>query len=242
MKNVLITGASSGIGLELAKQYVQKGYNTYVCARNITTLNELYLEHSSHLNVYSLDVTQKNDVQKYVSSLPNIDIAILNAGTCEYVDLDTFNSELFERVFSVNIMGVVHCIEHLLPKMPPHSQIVFVSSLARQLPFTRAQAYGSSKAALHYLARSLEVDLHDRGILVQTVSPGFVKTPLTDKNDFPMPFLITPERAAKEIISGINKRKNDISFPKRLSWTLKFMALLPQSWQVAISRKIRNAS
>jgi len=103
------------------------------------------------------------------------------------------------------------------------------------LPFTKAQAYGGSKAAMHYITRSLEVDLKKRGIRVQSVSPGFVKTPMTDANDFEMPMRVTVEEASKAIINGIEKNKRDIAFPKLFSGMLKFMGLLPEGMQVKLS-------
>ena len=132
---------------------------------------------------------------------------------------------------------MLRCIEALLPNLKAGNQLVLVGSTARLLPFTRAEAYGSSKAALQYIARSLQVDLSKRGVVVQTVSPGFVKTPMTAVNDFAMPMAVTVEFASKAIRQGIAKQRTDITFPRLFGWMLKFLSRLPQSWQVAISKR-----
>ena len=112
--------------------------------------------------------------------------------------------------------------------------------MARLLPFTRTQAYGASKAALHYFTKSLEVDLHDKGIVVQAVSPGFVETPLTDKNDFDMPMKISSEEAAKAMLKGIESHKQTVFFPRVFGFMLRFMHVLPQSIQKRLSLSMRE--
>jgi short-subunit dehydrogenase len=116
--------------------------------------------------------------------------------------------------------------------------VVFVSSSATILPFPRSEAYGASKAGMDYLAKSLRLDLVSNDISVTLVHPGFIKTPLTDKNDFSMPFLLTSEEAAQRIVKGVKAQKNYIHFPKRLTLLLKLFSLLPSSlWQSLILRK-----
>ena len=115
-----------------------------------------------------------------------------------------------------------------------------MDSMARLLPFTRSQAYGASKAALHYFTKSLEVDLHDRGIKVQAVSPGFVETPLTDKNDFDMPMKITATEAAESMLKGIETDKQTVFFPRMFGLILRFMHILPVGLQKKLSLSMRE--
>lgn len=242
MKKVLITGASSGIGRQLARDYANLGNQVWVSARSESALQEVKKEFPSQIHLLPLDVTSKTDVEKSFEVLQKMDLVILNAGSCEYVDVESFDAQIFERVFNVNLMGVVNCTEVLLPRIKKGGQLAIVGSLARLLPFTRAQAYGGSKAAIHYYTKSLAVDVEeDYGITVHSVSPGFVKTPLTDKNDFQMPFLLEVEDASKRIISGLASKKADVSFPKRLAWTLKFCSLLPETLQHKIALKMKEA-
>ena len=233
MKTILITGATSGIGLALTKLTLSMGYHVIACGRTMTSLSSL---NSQQLTIKQFDVTDK-DATKNALSDCQPDIVVLNAGTCIYVDVDTFSSDAFQLNFDVNFFGAVHVLESLLPRLGANSQLVFVDSLARLLPFTRASAYGSSKAALHYLANSLRTDLPN--MFVQTVSPGFVDTPLTQKNAFEMPMLVTPEIAAQKLLEGIEQRKRHITFPKTFALILRCLSLLPISWQTHLTRKMK---
>lgn len=239
MKTILITGATSGIGLALAKLCATRKYKVIACGRNQQVLDEL----SRHDNIQGLafDVTDELATQSALSDL-HIDIAVLNAGVCEYVDATDIEPAMFQRVFNANFFGVVNCVAALNQNMRRHSQIVLVDSLARLLPFTRSQAYGASKAALHYFCKSLEVDLSTRGILVQSVSPGFVETPLTNKNDFEMPMKVSVEKAVTAMLAGIEKQSKSIYFPVLFSAFLRLCSHLPNRLQVAMSKNIKNKS
>jgi short-subunit dehydrogenase len=237
VKTLLITGATSGIGKALAEHAADNNYNVIACGRNEEALAEL----SKHENITScqFDVTDLNDTKRALADV-TFDTAVLNAGTCEYVDLDSFEPDMFRRVFEPNFFGVVHCVDALLPKLKKGSQLVIVDSMARLLPFTRTQAYGASKAALHYFTKSLEVDLHDKGVSVQAVSPGFVETPLTDKNDFEMPMKITSEEAAKAMLKGIESGKQSVFFPRVFGYMLRFMNILPTPVKKRLGLALRD--
>ncbi|WP_218419129.1 SDR family NAD(P)-dependent oxidoreductase [Alteromonas lipotrueae] len=237
MKTLLITGATSGIGKALALHAAEKGYQVIACGRNQEVLDEL----ASKPNIKPLqfDVTSLKEAKQALHNV-KCDIAILNAGTCEYVDIDEFESDMFRRVFEPNFFGVVHCVEALIPSLKKGNKLVIVDSMARLLPFTRSQAYGASKAALHYFTKSLEVDLHDLGINVQAVSPGFVETPLTDKNDFDMPMKITANEAAVSMLKGVETGKQTVFFPRIFGFILRFMHILPVGLQKKLSLSMRE--
>lgn len=235
---VLITGASSGIGRQLALDYAADGNQVIVCGRNDDALSELQKQYPEKISCSAFDITDKESAKASLKEVDNIDVAILCAGVCEYLDVKEFDADMFERVFKVNVFGTMNCVEALLPQFNDLARLVIVDSLARLLPFTKAQAYGGSKAAMHYIARSLEVDLKPKGIKVQTVSPGFVKTPMTDANDFEMPMRVDVEFASQAIIKGIKKGKRDIAFPWLFSSLLKFMSILPESIQVKLSEQM----
>ncbi|MDV6315016.1 SDR family NAD(P)-dependent oxidoreductase [Idiomarina sp. HP20-50] len=236
--NILITGASSGIGRQLALDYASDGHNVVVCGRNSEALSEVQKNHPDKITCSSFDITDKASTKEALAKVNDIDVAILCAGVCEYLDTNNFDADMFERVFRVNVFGTMNCVEAMLPQFNPSARLVIVDSLARLLPFTKAQAYGGSKAAMHYIARSLEVDLKPRGIKVQTVSPGFVKTPMTDANDFEMPMRVDVEFASQAIIKGIRKGKRDIAFPWVFSSLLKLMSIFPESLQVKLSEQM----
>lgn len=236
MKTMLITGASSGIGESLAVCAANKNYKVIACGRNQDKLDAL----SSNKNIQTLcfDVSDLEQTKNVLATV-QADIYVFNAGVCEYVDVNNFDSALFERVFSANFFGIVHCIDAILPRLKAGNQVVMVDSLARLLPFTRSQAYGASKAALHYFCKSLAVDLANKQVKVQSVSPGFVETPLTQKNDFAMPLKISSEQAANSLLKGIEKQHSSIFFPTFFSLLLRSLNLLPDGWQVSLCKKIK---
>lgn len=235
---ILITGATSGIGRQVALDYAAAGHSVVACGRNKDALAQLEAQQPELIQGCELDITDKAQTLQALGVFTDIDVVILNAGVCEYLDIEAFDSDLFERVFKVNVVGTMNCVQAVLPNLRAGNKLVIVGSTARLLPFTKAQAYGGSKAAIHYIARSLQVDLKPRHIKVLTVSPGFVETPMTDANEFEMPMKVSVEFASKAIRDGIEANKTDITFPTGFGLFLKFMSRLPQSWQVAISRRL----
>lgn len=246
--NILITGATSGIGRQLALDYVKAGHQVFACGRSEEKLCQLKADAESSQSAEGVlvpvqfDVTERSAVMQALSAQPAFELVILNAGVCEYIDRPSdFQGDLFERVFAANYFGVVYCIEAVLPRLQKGSRIVIVDSMARLLPFTRAEAYASSKAAVHYLGNSLKVDLAPEGIAVTTVSPGFVETPMTDANDFDMPMKISVTEASKAIQKGLRKGRAQIYFPRVFGLILRVLNKLPLAAQVALSRRIKNA-
>lgn len=236
--NILITGATSGIGKQVAMDYASEGHTVIACGRNTDVLAELEQRYPDNIAAQRLDVSDADQTQQALAAYTDVDVVILSAGVCEYVDIDRFEAAMFERVFEVNVFGMMRCVEALLPNMKAGSKLVLVGSTARLLPFTRAEAYGGSKAAIQYIARSLQVDLEPKDIRVLTVSPGFVETPMTDANNFEMPMRVSVEFASDRIRKGIRKGTTDITFPTVFGWFLKLMSRLPQSWQVALSKRM----
>ncbi|WP_158969806.1 SDR family NAD(P)-dependent oxidoreductase [Paraglaciecola sp. L3A3] len=237
MNTVLITGATSGIGRALVATYVNQGYDVFAAGRNPTKLAELKADFAA-ITPLQFDVSDLQQVLVVANDLPPINQLILNAGNCEYMDtVYPFDSELFERVIRTNLLSVGYCLQAFLPKLGSGSQLGIVSSSVTYLAFTQAQAYGASKAGLNYLARSLSVDLADKKIGVSLIQPGFVETPLTDKNTFDMPAKVTAKFAAETIFKGMQAKKLTIRFPTLFIATLRLMSLLPFSWwrKIAIS-------
>lgn len=236
--NIWVIGASSGIGLEVAKQYLAQGHRVWISARNETQLANLAVENKG-LSPLPVDITDDTALALAVSQIKNsgepLDKVIINAGTCEYIDSYEIERDKIRRVMETNFFGAINVVNAVLPllrlskKQQPSQdpQLVFVSSSVTYQALPRAGAYGASKAALRYFAETLRADIVHEGIDVRIVSPGFVKTPLTDQNDFPMPFLLTVTDAAKRILKGLASNQFDIHFPKRFTYSLKFMSLLP---------------
>lgn len=233
MKNILITGATSGIGLSLVEKYLEKGQRVYACGRDFSQLEassaSLKAKEQGKLVPIFLELNETAQIKTQLKGIDSIDIAILNAGTCEYIDdAEHFDAVLFERVIHTNVVSIGYCLQALLPKMKQGGHLALMGSSASYVPFQRAEAYGASKAAIHYLARSLQLDIPKEKLTVSVIAPGFVKTPLTDKNDFPMPMLIDAEKAAGHIIKGIEKNNKHIHFPFPFTTFLIVMGSLPE--------------
>ena len=236
MKSVLITGASSGIGKQLAVDYLADGWHVWACGRDKSRLSDF----SSNVNAELLefDVTNLQATNDALIELdPYPEVIILNAGNAEYIENGKIDSQLFKRLFDVNLFGVVNCIEALQSRFSKGTQLVIVSSSVSFVALPRAEAYGASKAAVSYLAKTLAMTLSEKKVKVSLVSPGFVKTPLTEKNDFPMPTAVSVAVASKIIRKGITKRKSEIHFPKKLTLSLKVVSLLPLSFQYFILKR-----
>lgn len=231
MKTVLITGATSGIGQQMTLDYAKDGWQVIACGRNPESLEKL----SAHENISTLafDLTNPQQIIAAGQSLSApLDLVILNAGTCEYIDdVMAFDTDLFRRVINSNMIGTADCAGAFIPHITAGGQLAFIGSSASFLPFARAEAYGASKAAIAYFAQSLAVDLAPHQIDVSLVSPGFVSTPLTDKNDFSMPMKITVQQASDEIRQGLLKRKKHIKTPRLFTSILSLLGQLPHSVQ-----------
>ena len=244
---VLITGATSGIGEALVTRYLAAGATVIACGRNKDKLKRLADEHlynaeNQQLTTLSFDITKPQQIQDATSELSNIEVVILNAGDCEYIDdAFHFDAALFERVIKVNLIAVGHLLSALLPKIQRGGQLALMSSSVTNLPFPRAQAYGASKAGLDYLAHTMRMELQPYQISVSLIHTGFIKTPLTAKDDFAMPFLMSAEEAANRIHLGLQKRQAQIAFPKRFIYLMKFIACLPSFVWTALNSKAIEA-
>ena len=239
-KTIWLVGASSGIGYALAKKMAENDNFVIVTARNKDALNDMQAEYPEKISVLSGDITNQeslNDIEARLNqTTDSIDLVLLCAGTCEYDDGPQLDVDMYRRVFDVNFFASVACTRIALPMLKrARGVVVGVSSLASVVPFPRAEAYGASKAALEYFLQSLSVDLKETGVQVQVVRPGFVKTPLTQRNDFDMPYIMSAEEAAEAIVAGIVRQKKVFSFPWQLSWTLNFFSLFKGIWMKTIA-------
>ena len=242
-----VTGAGKGIGRAVALELAQRGWSVAASARTESDLAALAQEAAisgNHIVPIPLDVTQRATVTQSVdrieTELGGVDLAILNAGTYLRFGAADFDAGAFGRQIDINVMGTVNCLEPILQRMRRRrsGHIAVVSSLTayRGLPY--ASAYGASKAALTNMCEALKPELDALGIGLSVVHPGFVKTPLTDENDFAMPFLMEAEDAARRIVEGVERGTFDIAFPKRFAFLLKIGRILPYKIYFALTRKM----
>lgn len=236
MNRVLITGASSGIGLQLARDYAADGWHVTACGRNeerLETLRQAFPQ----IETCVFDIIDLAETRTALSG-KLVDLAILCAGTCEYLDHGVVEAEKVHRVMLTNFSGPVNCLDSLLPQMQPGSRVALVGSTASMVPLPRAEAYGASKAALAYFARSLAQDVKRQQVGITLVLPGFVDTPLTQRNDFAMPMIVDVVQASRIIRRGLAKGKAEIAFPALFAFILRVTSRLPLALQRLLTQKI----
>lgn len=237
----VITGASSGIGWALAKVLAAAGCKVGLVARRQEQLVALAGEIQQTGGVVALaaaDVAQRQQtldaIQEVAAKLGPVDLLIANAGVGAPTVLEPFNVHDVEKMFRVNVLGVVYAIEAVLPGMLQRGRghLAAVSSLAAYKGLPGESGYTSSKAAVNNFMEGLRIQLRGRGIAVTTICPGFVKTPMTEVNQFKMPFLLEADEAARRIVRALAQRKKVFNFPWQMSLLMKLTACLPD-WMVA---------
>jgi len=240
-----LVGASSGIGRCLAQQLAAAGWRVAASARSVERLDRLAAEAGpGRLGSYPLDVTDAGAVAATLAAIERdmgpIEVAILNAGDYEPMPLAQFNAALFRRLMDVNYMGVVHCLDALLPRLRSRrrGQVLITASVSGYRGLPLAAPYSASKAALINLAEALQPELANDGVRMRVINPGFVDTPLTRKNRFAMPFLISAEQAAARVVDKLEGGGFEIAFPRRFAWLLKLLRCLPYSVYFAVIRRM----
>ena len=231
-KKIWITGASSGIGKALAEKFASEGWKVAASARRKEILDEM----SSHENIFSypLDVTNQDQIkitfEKIIEDFNGLDLCVFSSGTYDPKLEQEINVKQNKFVMETNFFGVLYCIKAVENyfKNKKNGHISIVSSVAAYRGLPNSSGYGPSKAALTNLTESLYFDFKKHNVRISLVSPGFIKTPLTDKNEFPMPFIKSPEFAAEKMFNGLTKSKAfEIHFPKALTILLKIFRILP---------------
>ncbi|MCL2453130.1 MAG: SDR family NAD(P)-dependent oxidoreductase [Alphaproteobacteria bacterium] len=227
-----VTGASSGIGRAVALELARRGYQVAITARRRPELESLAAE-SDRIFSFPGDTTDRAGqamlVQEIESKLGGIALAFLNAGAYFIGERTEFSADLIWRTFEINVGGTINGLAPLLAAMKRRGrgQIALNSSLAGYGGIAGAFAYGSTKAALIYMAEALKLTYEQAGLAVQIVNPGFVHSEMTAQNDFDMPLIMSAARAARIICDGFEKSSFEICFPRRLATVLKAVRLLP---------------
>jgi short-subunit dehydrogenase len=230
-----ITGGSSGIGASLARELAANGATVAITARRAGLLEQVAAtaEGSGSVHAYTGDVRDRDgllDITRRIHrDLGPIDLAVLNAGTWTQVDVVNWDSSSIRDHIETNLLGMVNSLDAIVPGMIDRraGRIVGIASVAGYRGYTRAEAYGTTKAAEINLLESLRIDLAPLGVEVQTVNPGFVRTPLTMRNEFPMPFMIEAPDAARRIVRAIERGKAEAVFPLPYMVGMKLVRFAP---------------
>lgn len=246
-QRIWIIGSSSGIGLELVKSWLLKDYNVIASAREATTSKSLLAlkEHyDKSLILVDIDVINNASIDEAVtlawSAFDGIDIWFYNAGAYEVMSTKEWDIKHFQTMMEVNYMGIVRVMTQLLPYFQAQKggKWIWNASLSSYFGLPHGGGYSASKSAMVNLAQSLQPELLAQNIALQIINHGFVKTRLTDKNDFAMPEMMSPHEASKNIIKAIEKPyRFEIHFPFKLSFVLRLLALLPYRLSLALTKK-----
>lgn len=242
-KSVWITGASTGIGRELALRLAASGVKVAVSARSAEKLAELAAGQSGII-AFPLDVTDRAAVaaaaREITDELGGIDLAIFNAGIYHPDKAIDIDGEEAAESMAVNYLGVVYGIEAVLPNMRQRGlgHIALTGSVAGYRGLPNSCHYGPTKAALISLAETLSIELKREGICVTIINPGFVDTPMTEVNKFPMPYLMSAEDAAGIILKKLPRKPFEIAFPWQLVRQLKITQMLPPILYIRLFRRI----
>lgn len=238
-----LTGASTGIGRAVALRLAADGWRIAASARNAEALAALAAEAPS-IAPYPLDVTDRDSclacAERIERELGPLDLVIFNAGAHRPMAATEFSSATLRALLDINVMGVAHGLEAALPRLIARrsGRVLIVASLAGYRGLPTAAAYGASKAALINMAEGLRPELAAEGVILQVVNPGFVKTPMTDQNRFPMPFLVTAEDAAAAIVRGMRSDRFEITFPFLFAFFMKLVRLIPDRIYFYLTRRI----
>jgi NAD(P)-dependent dehydrogenase (short-subunit alcohol dehydrogenase family) len=241
-----VTGASSGIGRQAALDLAARGYTVAATARSAEKLASLVgeaAEQGSTIIAFPCDVTDEAAMRAVAGRIEReagpIALALFNAGTYYPTRLDGLKAENFVKTYEVNVFGVIHGLVPVLEHMRRRGrgQVGIVGSASAIFGLPAAAAYGASKAALNNMAWSLKYDLDLVNIRIQIVNPGFIDTPLTEKNRFHMPALMPVDKASQRLVAALERGGTEVSFPRRFTWFLKALTFLPAPWTYAIQRR-----
>lgn len=233
-RNAWIIGASSGIGLEVAKQLAPHCENIIISARNLEAL-ETESAASGNMHAVQLDITREKQIEEAALEVDrnfgSLDLVVISSGVWRPTRIPNLDVKAFSESIDVNYLGVVRVIAGVAPGMVERSSghIAIISSIAGYRGLPNAAAYAPTKAALINLAECIYPQFKRAGVKISLVNPGFVETPMTSVNKFPMPFIQTPKKAAENIVSGLMRKDYEIAFPKRLAFIFKLLRLLPNS-------------
>ena len=244
VKKIWITGASSGIGKALALKFANEGWQVAASARRTNLLEELN-KNNQNIHSFPLDVVNlensKKIFEKIIEKFDQVDLCVFCSGTYDPKTEREINIEEIKKVFNVNFFGTLNCIKSVEDyfKKKRSGHIAVVSSLVGYRGLPNSTGYAPSKAALNNLTESLYFDFKRYDVEVSLITPGFIKTPLTDKNTFKMPFLKSSEFAAEKIYNGLIKKNSfEISFPIQIKIIMKILKILPNKIYLYLIKKL----
>lgn len=228
-----IIGGGSGIGAAVTRLLADQGWTVAISGRRMEKLEDVARANSA-IRPYQLDVTDSDaiaaTIKAVVSDLGRIDLFIFGAAAWQPMDVGDYAFDKFEKVVDTNYFGLLRIADPLIKQMEAQGggHFAAIASVAGYFGLPRSAAYSSTKAGIINLLETMRSELKPKNITVRMIAPGFVKSELTDKNDFPMPFLMETDDAAKRIVDGLTQSDRfEIAFPRRMVWLMKTVRWLP---------------
>lgn len=239
-----IIGGGSGIGAAVARLLAEKGWTVAISGRRVEKLDAVAAGNPA-IRPYPLDVTDINAIEattaKVIAELGRIDLFIFGAAAWQPMDVGDYDFEKFSKTVDTNYLGFVRLVGPVIAQMRKQGSghLASIASVAGYFGLPRSAAYSSTKAGMINLLETMRTELAGDGIKVRMIAPGFVKSELTDKNDFPMPFLMETDDAARRIVEGLTESDRfEIAFPKRMVWLMKTVRWLPYPVFFAAMKKL----
>jgi short-subunit dehydrogenase len=245
----VITGASRGIGRQLALRLAGRGMRLGLIARNaerLETLRQEILAVGADAKIFALDVTDSTGVSAAVQATEQafgpVDLLVANAGVSQSFGVKNYDVKLATKVLDTNVKGTINAVAAVLPSMRTRNRghIVGISSLASYQPLAGHGAYSSSKVAMNYLLSALRMELLRTGIAVTTICPGYIRTDMTAQQRFKMPFLMDVDPAVDHIMRAIDGKKTVYNFPWPMALLVRTVGLLPLTWYERLGRLFRR--
>lgn len=236
-----ITGASSGIGRALALKLASEGMTVAVSARTATALQDLAAAHAN-IRAFPLDVTNVEataaTVRAIESEIGPIDLAVLNAGIFRPMSVSTYDLAEARQSMDINYFGIINALAPLMPAMVARRRghIAMIASVAGYRGLRQTIGYGPTKSAVINLGEGLYLSLAEKGVKVQVFNPGYIDTPMTEKNEFAMPFIISTDEAVDYIRAGLEKNKFEVVFPRSMSFLMKLLRIIRYKQYFRISQ------
>ncbi len=246
-ENIWIIGASSGIGAALARVLSAQGATLILSARSKDALESLRKELGRQHHIYPLDVANYSDIESAINyitkTVKKLDRVIFMAAIYNPANIENMDVAFTKQLLEVNVLGAFHVAKATLPILQKQSegQLALCASVAGYVGLPGGQPYSASKAALINFAESLYAEV-PKNIDIKVINPGFVRTPMTDKNNFSMPMRVEPEVAAIYIADGLRSKAFEIHFPKKFTIFLKFLSILPYGIKLFLTSKMKNKS
>lgn len=245
--SIWIVGGGSGIGAAVAKRFAAAGWRVAISGRRVEKLDEVATGTPS-IRPYPMDATDQGQIVSTLGRIMadhgRIDVALISIAAWEPMRVADYRPEKFGKIVDTNLLGVVRIADALVEPMAAQGggQFAAIASVAGLFGLPRSAAYSATKAALISLLQTMHTELAHKKILVRMIAPGFVKSELTDKNDFPMPFLLEADEAADRIFDGLTRSTRfEITFPRRMAWLMKTLHWLPYPLAFAITRRMLPA-